>query len=351
MAGTPAHPSRRVAAADLMNATGRPRPFAIIDRTSVQLSRPASGPVVPVRCAAFLSRLDGPGALTFLGDAAFADALTGVEGCAVVTTAALAGAVPAGNAVLVAPDGVRPRDEYYAVLADLVVAGGFETLAGRVDPDADVHPSAIVGPDVVVAAGAVVGPGTVLAGATYVGPGVVIKPNAVIGTDGFEVMVRDGRRRIFPHAGGVWLSSGVHVGGSTCIDRGAFGEHTFVGADTMIDNLVHVAHSVSIGSGCSVVAGAKLNGSCVIGDDTWIAPNAIVRQGVHVGRGCLVSLGAVVHKDLPGHVQAGGNPMRIVGHVCSCRHGLRFGDEPHTVCEACGTAYERLPDGGARPRS
>lgn len=341
-------PAPALTPADLVGPDARPRPLRVLDRVSDGLGRPAHGPPVPVRHLAFLSRVVGPGTLTFLDGEAFAPALAGLTGCAVVTTAALAGLVPDGNAVVVAPDGMRPRHEFYVIVAELVRAGAFETLAGHVDPDARVHPSAVIGPAVWIDAGAEVGPGAVLTGPTYVGPEVRIKPNAVIGTDGFEVALLGGRRRILPHGGGVWLGRDVEVGAGACIDRGVFGEFTHAGPETKIDNLVHVAHAVDIGASCSIVAGAALNGSSVIGDHAWIAPNATVRQGVRVGSGCLVSMGAVVHKDLPDHTQAVGNPMRVTGHVCTCRAGLRFDDSGRTTCPSCGTAYERLADGGAR---
>jgi UDP-3-O-[3-hydroxymyristoyl] glucosamine N-acyltransferase len=338
-----------LAPADLVGPDGRPRALRIVGRTSDGLGLVQRGPTVPVSCAAFLSRLDGPGALTFLDGADHAGALAGVEGCAVVTRPELADLVPAGNAVLLAVPGERPRDAFYAAFADLVEAGAFETLAGGVDPCARVHPTAVLGPGVVVAAGAVVGPGVVIEGPAYVGPEVVIKPNAVVGTDGFEVMTRAGRRRILPHGGGVWLDEGAEIGGAACLDRGAFGEWTYVGRDAKVDNLVHVAHSVTLGAGVCVVAGAVVCGSSVVGDHAWIAPNAVVRQGVRIGEGTLVSLGAVVHKDLPAHVQAAGNPMRVLGHVCRCKAGLRWDDATPTraTCAACGTTFVRLSDGGA----
>ena len=47
-------------------------------------------------------------------------------------------------------------------------------------------------------------------------------------------------------------------------------------------------------------------------DDCWIGYRAILMPGVRVGRGTVVGAGAVVTKDLPAHVVAGGVPARVI---------------------------------------
>ena len=47
-------------------------------------------------------------------------------------------------------------------------------------------------------------------------------------------------------------------------------------------------------------------------DDCWIGYRAILVPGVRIGRGTVVGAGAVVTKDLPAHVVAGGVPARVI---------------------------------------
>jgi len=96
---------------------------------------------------------------------------------------------------------------------------------------------------------------------------------------------------------GVIIEDGVHIGASTCVDRGSWRD-TVVGAGTKVDNLVHIAHNVVIGRDCLVIAHAMLGGSVEIGDGSWIAPHAVIREHIKIGRGALVALGAVVVKDV-----------------------------------------------------
>ena len=49
-----------------------------------------------------------------------------------------------------------------------------------------------------------------------------------------------------------------------------------------------------------------------IEDDVWIGGGAILLPGVTVGRGSVIAAGAVVNKDVPAGVVAGGNPCRVI---------------------------------------
>ena len=49
-----------------------------------------------------------------------------------------------------------------------------------------------------------------------------------------------------------------------------------------------------------------------IGHNVWIGDSAIVCKGVRVGENSIVGAGAVVVKDIPANVIAGGNPARVI---------------------------------------
>ena len=95
---------------------------------------------------------------------------------------------------------------------------------------------------------------------------VVIQDGAVIGSDGFGfARTPDGTHQKIPQVGGVVIEDDVEIGANTTIDRPAVGE-TRIGAGTKIDNLVQIAHGVTIGRDVLLAAQVGIAGSTTIED-------------------------------------------------------------------------------------
>jgi UDP-3-O-[3-hydroxymyristoyl] glucosamine N-acyltransferase len=326
---------------------GLPRPLQCRGLTLSEISRRygmklqgQDGEIARFATLSALAKYGGP-AITYLTSAGWAEQLPAGAGVAVITRADLVSHLKEGNSALIVED--DPHDAFYTAFAAAVRGGNFETLQSFRSPQAKVHPMASIAENVHIEAGAVIGAGAVVLSNAYIGRDVVIKPNATVSGDGYENAVIDGRRALVPHAGGVWLSEGVHVG-SSCIDKGLFGDFTFAGAYTTMDNLVHFGHSVRAGKNCSLTACAELSGGVVLGDGVWLGPNCSVIQGVTIGDHCFVGIGAVVTRDLPPHSQAAGSPARVLAKVCVCRTKLQFENDLAT-CEACGKRYRLDAEG------
>ena len=137
--------------------------------------------------------------------------------------------------------------------------------------------------------------------------------NCSIGGTGFGFVLeeRDESWQRLYHFGRVELLANVEIGSSVCIDRGTLGA-TVLEAGVKVDNLVHIAHNVRVGSGSVVIAHAMLGGSASIGQKTWIAPGAMVRNQITVGPGSTVGMGAVVVKHVDPSVTVAGNPARKI---------------------------------------
>jgi len=204
-----------------------------------------------------------------------------------------------------------------------------------VAPDATVHPSATIFPFVVVESEAVIEAEVVLCPFVYVGrrarigegsrihPHVTIQadvrvgrrclihPGAVLGGDGFGFVFDGASHRKIPQVGTVVIEDEVEVGANVCIDRATLGE-TVVGRGTKIDNLVQVAHNVTIGERSILVAQAGIAGSSRIGRDVILGPQAGVVDHVSVGDGCQVlGQSAIIEDTAPGSKVAG-TPARSV---------------------------------------
>lgn len=185
----------------------------------------------------------------------------------------------------------------------------------KIGDNVRIGPFSVIGPDVVIGNGTRVGPGTLIQHAV-IGQDCSIGANVAIGGEGFgyEDDEETGEVLEFPHIGTVRIGDRVRIGSSTCVDRAALGE-TFIGNDSKIDNLVHIAHNVRVGERCKIIALAIIGGSVSIGDDSWIAPAAAVRDWRNIGRKALVGIGAVVTKDIPDEATVVGNPAKPIGRT------------------------------------
>jgi UDP-3-O-[3-hydroxymyristoyl] glucosamine N-acyltransferase len=248
---------------------------------------------------------------------------------------------------------VRVKDPA-AAFEKLVDAFGNEPV--RYEPG--VHPSAVVagsasidgtasiGPLCIICDEAVIGPHAVLVGAVYVGKGarvgeksliypgvtlreyvtvgnrVIIHSNSVLGSDGFGFETdRDGKHHKLPQKGTVVVEDDVEIGACVTIDRARFAR-TLIGRGAMIDNLVHIAHNVTIGQNSILVAQVGIAGSTHIGSSVILAGQAGVDGHLSVGDGVRVAGKAGVTSDVEPGVTVAGYPAW--GHMKEKRARVAF---------------------------
>ncbi|MBA3466722.1 MAG: UDP-3-O-(3-hydroxymyristoyl)glucosamine N-acyltransferase [Gemmatimonadaceae bacterium] len=186
---------------------------------------------------------------------------------------------------------------------------------------------AVVGPGVRLGTGVVIGAHTVVGDGAQIGdgsrlwPSVVIYPGAVlgarvnvhagarIGSDGFGYVFKDGAHTKIPHVGRCIIGDDVEIGANATIDRGSI-DDTVIGAGTKIDNLVHVAHNVRIGTRCLLMAQVGVAGSAIIGDNCVIAGQAGISGHLTIGAGARIAAQAGVFGDIPAGETWSGYPAR-----------------------------------------
>ncbi|MBE9067267.1 UDP-3-O-(3-hydroxymyristoyl)glucosamine N-acyltransferase [Leptolyngbya cf. ectocarpi LEGE 11479] len=191
-------------------------------------------------------------------------------------------------------------------------------------PEAGIHPSAIIAPSATIGKNVAIGPYAVIhAGATIgdhvcihpqvvvypeaqvgayttlhascviheraqVGEHCVIHAGAVIGSEGFGFVPTAQGWEKMHQSGIVVLEDHVEVGCNTAIDRPAVGE-TRIGRNSKLDNLVHVAHNCQLADNCVLAAqvglagGVELEPLVVLGGQVGVANNAKIGQGAQAG--------------------------------------------------------------------
>jgi UDP-3-O-[3-hydroxymyristoyl] glucosamine N-acyltransferase len=201
----------------------------------------------------------------------------GVDACAFVAAGARLGA-----GVAVGP---------FAAIADGATIGA-RTI---------VHAHTVVGRDVVIGEDCVLHARVSIRDGVRLGARVVLQDGAVIGSDGFGFARRpDGTHQKIPQIGIVVVEDDVEIGANTTIDRPAVGE-TRIGAGTKIDNLVQIAHGVTIGRRVLIAAQVGIAGSTVIEDDVVLAGQVGVAGHLRLGAGVV----ATAQSGIPNSVEAG----------------------------------------------
>lgn len=195
--------------------------------------------------------------------------------------------------------------------------------AAGVDPGSEIGPFVVVGAGSRIAAGAILGahvvvgrdcevgegcllhPHAVLYDGTRIGAGSIVHAGAVLGSDGFGYRPAGGVPRKIPQVGHVEVGEQVEIGANTTVDRATLGV-TAIGAHAKIDNLVQVAHNVSVGRGAILCAQSGVAGSTRLGDGVVLAGQVGVADHREVGAGARVSAKSAVLRDVePGEDVAG----------------------------------------------
>ena len=158
--------------------------------------------------------------------------------------------------------------------------------------------SCVLDGDITIGDNTVIGHNVTMINRISIGSDCFIHSGTSIGKDGFGFWF--GKNNIpqkVPHFGGVPIGDRVEIGCNCVIDRGTI-DDTTIGDDTKIDNLVLIAHNVSIGKGCLIVGVSDIAGSSNVGDYSYIGPQVCVENKRNIGNNSFVGMGVMVHEDL-----------------------------------------------------
>ncbi|MCX5692233.1 MAG: UDP-3-O-(3-hydroxymyristoyl)glucosamine N-acyltransferase, partial [Candidatus Omnitrophica bacterium] len=142
-----------------------------------------------------------------------------------------------------------------------------------------------------------------------IGDKVVIHGGTVIGSDGFGFSTVQGVHHRIPQIGTVIIEDDVEIGANVTIDRARF-DKTIIKKGTKIDNLVQIAHNVSIGENSIIVAQSGISGSANIGKNVTIAGQSGVIGHISIGDNVVVAAQAGVTKSIPPNTCVSGYPAK-----------------------------------------
>ena len=137
---------------------------------------------------------------------------------------------------------------------------------------------------------------------------VIICDNTSIGTTGFGFdFEKRGSTNLNPQIGIVIIDNNVHIGSSCTIDRGKI-DSTYIGENSMIDNMVHIAHNVQIGNNACIAAQTGISGSVIIGDNVTIGGQVGFAGHIKIGQNVVIAAKSGVTKNISDNSVVAGFP-------------------------------------------
>lgn len=271
--------------------------------------------------------------LSFLGNPKYLDDLKNTKAGLVIVDEKYLSYVPSGTAAILTKN-VMPT---YGRLLEVMFDDSENTKNSEyIDNTAVIHESARIGKNARISAYVVVGPNAEIGdncsidsftkiGANVklgssceissnvsidyaiLGDNVRVHAGAKIGQPGFGIVPAGDHMVYIKQLGRVVIGNNVRIGANTTIDRGAI-EDTVIGDDTIIDNLVQIAHNVRVGCMVTLVSQVGIAGSSVIDDGAILAGQVGVSGHIRVGKHVVVAAKSGIASSIEDGCMVGGIP-------------------------------------------
>lgn len=198
-----------------------------------------------------------------------------------------------------------------AKIAPGVSVGAYAVIESKatVGEATKIYAHSYVGHNTRIGSNCLIYPHVMLRENIAVGNKVIIHSGTVIGSDGYGYVSIGSKHVKIPQVGTVVIEDEVEIGANVTIDRARF-DKTVVGEGTKIDNLVHIAHNVSIGKNCLIIAQVGISGSTDIGKNVILAGQAGIVGHLTIGDGAIVAAQSGVSKSIKAGAQVFGSPAQ-----------------------------------------
>jgi UDP-3-O-[3-hydroxymyristoyl] glucosamine N-acyltransferase len=231
----------------------------------------------------------------------------------------------------------------YVVVDDRAVIGDRVVL----------HAGCYVGADATIGEESLIYPRVTILERVQVGRRVIIHSGSVIGSDGFGYAFHEGEHLKIPQVGTVVIEDDVELGANVTVDRATLGQ-TVIGRGTKVDNLVQIAHNVTIGERSVIVAQAGISGSTTIGRGVVLAGQVGVVGHVTIGDGARVGAQSGVSKDVPPGRDVSGSPAvehrQYLAIYATLPHLPEFRKRLHRLEEELHELQQQLQPSGRASR-
>lgn len=181
----------------------------------------------------------------------------------------------------------------------------------RIGDGTIIYAHSYIGPSTEIGKNCIIYPNVTIRENTKVGDRVIIHPGSVIGSDGFGYERTEAGHAKIPQVGNVVIEDDVELGACVTVDRAKIA-HTRIGMGTKIDNLVQIAHNVTIGKNCIIVSQCGISGSVKIGNNVMMGGQAGLVDHIEIGDNVMIGAQAGVMKSVPANTIVWGSPARPI---------------------------------------
>ena len=199
-------------------------------------------------------------------------------------------------------------------MGENVYVGAFSYISSgvKIGDNVKIYPHAYIGEDVEIGDDTEIRPHVTIYEGCRIGKRCVLHAGCVIGADGFGFAPDGERYKKIPQIGIAVIEDDVEIGANTTVDRATMGV-TRIGEGTKLDNLIMVAHNVSIGKNNVFAAQTGVAGSTKIGDSNRVGGQVGFAGHIQFGNNCEVGAQSGINKGFGDYKRIIGYPATEVG--------------------------------------
>jgi UDP-3-O-[3-hydroxymyristoyl] glucosamine N-acyltransferase len=174
--------------------------------------------------------------------------------------------------------GQNVRIDDHVIIKKNVKIGNNTTIYGQV----------FLGDNVTIGNNVTLYPGVKIYHNCEIGDNCILHSNAVIGSDGFGFAKDEsGNYKKIAQTGNVVVEEDVEIGSNTVIDRATMGS-TRICKGVKLDNLIQIAHNVTIGNNTAIAAQTGVAGSTKIGENCLIGGQVGIVGHIEIAGGTMI---------------------------------------------------------------
>jgi UDP-3-O-[3-hydroxymyristoyl] glucosamine N-acyltransferase len=174
-----------------------------------------------------------------------------------------------------------------------------------------IYPNVFIGDNVIIGDDTTIFSGAKIYSETEIGNNCTIHSGSIIGSDGFGFAPdKKGGYNKIPQIGNVVIEDNVDIGSGTTIDRATLGS-TIIRSGVKLDNQIHVAHNVEIGSNTVIAAQTGIAGSTKIGSECMIGGQVGIVGHISIGNNVRIQAQSGIGKSITDNEIVQGSPAMM----------------------------------------